>query len=76
MIPGRGAGLLLHVTSLPSRFGIGDAGPAAYRFVSALSGADQTFWQVLPPAPDTRKTPLFTVPCHFGFCIKSSPDQS
>ena len=51
MIPGGGAGLLLHVTSLPSRFGIGDTGPAAYRFVSALSGADQTFWQVLPLHP-------------------------
>jgi len=39
------------VTSLPSRFGIGDLGPAATSFVTALSGAGQVFWQVLPLHP-------------------------
>jgi 4-alpha-glucanotransferase len=39
------------VTSLPSRFGTGDLGPAAIRFVTALSQAGQTFWQVLPLHP-------------------------
>jgi 4-alpha-glucanotransferase len=47
----RRSGLLLHVTSLPSRFGIGDLGPAATRFVTDLSRAGQTFWQVLPIHP-------------------------
>lgn len=47
----RAAGILLHPTSLPSRFGIGDFGPAAYRFVDFLSSARQGLWQVLPLGP-------------------------
>jgi len=39
------------VTSLPSRFGTGDLGPAAANFVTALSEAGQVFWQVLPLHP-------------------------
>jgi 4-alpha-glucanotransferase len=44
----RGSGVLLHITSLPSRFGIGDLGPAAYRFADLLAGAGQRYWQILP----------------------------
>jgi 4-alpha-glucanotransferase len=47
----RGSGMLLHVTSLPSRFGIGDLGPEAYRFVDFLAEAKQSFWQILPVSP-------------------------
>ncbi len=47
----RAAGILLHPTSLPSRGGIGDFGPAAYRFVDFLSSARQGIWQVLPLGP-------------------------
>lgn len=47
----RRSGILLHVTSLPSPFGIGDLGPGAYRFVDFLSGAKQGVWQVLPLNP-------------------------
>jgi 4-alpha-glucanotransferase len=47
----RVGGLLLHPTSLPSRFGIGDLGPEAYRFVDFLAGAGQRLWQVLPLGP-------------------------
>jgi len=47
----RAAGILLHPTSLPSRGGIGDFGPAAYRFVDALTSARQGLWQVLPLGP-------------------------
>jgi 4-alpha-glucanotransferase len=47
----RSAGILLHVTSLPSRFGIGDLGPAAYRWVDQLARAKQSWWQVLPLGP-------------------------
>src|ERR1700726_5313603 len=47
----RAAGILLHPTSLPSRGGIGDFGPAAYRFVDFLASARQGLWQVLPLGP-------------------------
>src|SRR5215468_1109833 len=47
----RAAGILLHPTSLPSRGGIGDFGPAAYRFVDFLASARQGIWQVLPLGP-------------------------
>src|SRR5262245_58945837 len=48
---GRSAGLLLHPTSLPGPYGIGDLGPAAYAFVEALASARQAWWQVLPLGP-------------------------
>ena len=47
----RAAGILLHPTSLPSRGGIGDFGPAAYRFADSLASARQGLWQVLPLGP-------------------------
>jgi len=47
----RSSGILLHPTSLPSRFGIGDLGPEARRFVDFLEGSKQRLWQVLPLGP-------------------------
>src|SRR5258706_14473590 len=47
----RASGVLLHPTSLPGRFGIGDLGPDAYRFVDLLVDAGQKVWQVLPLGP-------------------------
>ena len=47
----RGAGILLPVFSLPGKYGIGDFGSAAYRFVDFLSNAGQRYWQVLPMGP-------------------------
>ena len=47
----RAAGVLLHVTSLPGPHGVGDFGPAAYRFVDWLQGAGQRLWQWLPTTP-------------------------
>lgn len=47
----RTSGILLHITSLPSPFGIGDLGPAAYQFSNFLSRTKQTYWQVLPLNP-------------------------
>src|ERR1700724_537356 len=44
-------GILLHTTSLPSRGGIGDFGPAAYEFLDFLASARQGLWQVLPLGP-------------------------
>jgi 4-alpha-glucanotransferase len=45
---GRASGILLHPTSLPGRFGIGDLGPEAYKFVDFLFGTGQSLWQILP----------------------------
>jgi 4-alpha-glucanotransferase len=47
----RASGILLHPTSLPSRGGIGDFGPAAYEFADFLTAARQGVWQVLPLGP-------------------------
>src|SRR3954452_872750 len=44
----RASGILLHPTSLPSRGGIGNLGPAAHEFVDFLARAKQHLWQVLP----------------------------
>ncbi len=47
----RSSGILLHPTSLPGRFGIGDLGEQAYRFVDFLEDSQQTLWQILPLGP-------------------------
>ena len=47
----RSAGILLHPTSLPGKFGIGDLGNDAYRFIDFLVEAGQTLWQVFPLGP-------------------------
>jgi 4-alpha-glucanotransferase len=49
----RASGVLLHITSLPSRYGIGDLGPASYKFADFLAAARQRYWQVLPLNPPT-----------------------
>lgn len=51
MLPPRAAGVLLHPSALPSRFGIGDFGPEARRFLDFLAAARMTWWQVLPLGP-------------------------
>src|SRR5262249_31980607 len=47
----RASGVLLHVTSLPSPYGIGDVGPAAVAWVDRLQEAGQRWWQALPLGP-------------------------
>lgn len=47
----RRAGVLLHLSSLPSRYGVGDLGPGAYRFVEFLAQAGMSLWQMLPFCP-------------------------
>ena len=47
----RASGILLHPTSLPSNYGIGNLGAAAYKFIDFLALAKQTYWQVLPLGP-------------------------
>ena len=47
----RSSGILLHPSSLPSKFGIGDFGPNAYTFIDYLEKSGQSLWQVLPLGP-------------------------
>lgn len=47
----RTSGILMHISSLPSRHGIGTFGKEAYRFVDFLVAAGQTYWQILPITP-------------------------
>jgi len=44
----RGSGILMHISSLPGKYGIGDFGKGAYEFVDFLEKAKQKFWQILP----------------------------
>lgn len=47
----RGSGILLHISSLPSLYGIGDLGPSAYQFADFLAETKQSYWQILPLTP-------------------------
>lgn len=47
----RSSGILLHPTSLPGKFGVGDLGDNAYRFVDWLADHGQSIWQILPLGP-------------------------
>lgn len=47
----RSCGILLHIASLPCRYGVGQLGRPAFDFVDYLSAAGQTYWQVLPLVP-------------------------
>ena len=51
MSSSRSSGVLLHPTSLPGRFGIGDLGASAFEFIDLLAAAGQRLWQVLPLGP-------------------------
>ena len=51
MINYRTAGIILHITSLPGKFGIGDLGSDAYKFVDFLESSGQKLWQILPIGP-------------------------
>lgn len=44
----RSSGILMHISSLPGEYGIGDLGKEAYGFVDFLSKAEQKSWQILP----------------------------
>ena len=51
MTPARASGILAHITSLPSPFGIGDIGPASLAFIDFLVACGQSYWQFLPTGP-------------------------
>ena len=71
----RSSGLLLHITSLPGRFGIGDLGPEAYRFVDACAAVGQRVWQMLPLGPVAYGYSPYASPSTFaGNPLLISPD--
>jgi 4-alpha-glucanotransferase len=73
----RGSGILLHVTSLPSSYGVGDLGPEAYRFTDFLAQAKQSYWQVLPLNPTNPaygNSPYSSISAFAGNTLLISPD--
>ena len=75
MLFSRSSGVLLHITSLPSPYGIGDLGPAAYTFADHLAEAGQSIWQVLPIVPVGYGESPYASPSTFaGNPLLISPD--
>jgi 4-alpha-glucanotransferase len=71
----RASGLLLHVTSLPSSYGIGDVGPGAFAWVDRLHDADQSWWQGLPLGPTGyANSPYQPLSSFAGNWLLISPD--
>lgn len=75
MMTRRAAGLLLHPTSLPGRFGIGDLGPSADRFLEWAQAAGQKIWQVLPLGPTGGASPYGTLSVYAGNPLLLSPER-
>ncbi len=72
----RAAGLLLHPTSLPGRFGIGDLGPEADRFLDWARDAGQRWWQILPLGPpDSHNAPYSCLSAFAGNPLLISPER-
>ena len=62
----RRAGILLHPTSLPSKYGIGDLGKEAFEFIDYLKAAGQSIWQILPLNPVGFGYSPYQSPSAFG----------
>lgn len=71
----RKSGILLHPSSLPSAFGVGDFGQAAYTFLDRLAEAKQTLWQILPLVPtDAGGSPYSSASAFAGNPLLISPE--
>jgi len=71
----RASGVLLHVTSLPSPYGIGDVGPAAVKWIDQLHDAGQSWWQALPLGPTGYgDSPYQSLSSFAGNALLISPD--
>jgi len=71
----RASGVLLHITSLPSPYGIGDVGPAALATVDRLKAAGQSCWQALPLGPTGYgNSPYQSLSSFAGNDLLISPD--
>jgi 4-alpha-glucanotransferase len=74
----RSSGILLHITSLPSPFGIGDFGPDAYSFADFLADANQKLWQILPlnlTSTTYGNSPYSSFSAFAGNPLMISPDR-
>ena len=75
MLTERASGILLHPTSFPTRFGIGDLGPRAHEFLDWLAAAGQRYWQVLPLCPaDPGGSPYQSASSFAGHPLLVSPE--
>lgn len=73
----RASGILLHITSLPSAFGIGDLGPESYKFADTLAKAGQHYWSILPLSPtrlEDGNSPYQTSSAFAGNPLLISPE--
>ncbi|MCR5350434.1 MAG: 4-alpha-glucanotransferase [Acholeplasmatales bacterium] len=63
----REAGILLHITSLPGKYGCGSLGKCAYDFVDFLKRSNQHIWQILPIGPTSYGDSPYSALSNFGF---------
>jgi 4-alpha-glucanotransferase len=68
----RASGILLHITSLPGKYGVGDFGPQAYRFADFLHRAKQSYWQILPLNPPHSRLNISPYNCLSAFAGNTS----
>jgi 4-alpha-glucanotransferase len=72
----RSSGVLVHITSLPSPYGIGDVGPVAFAMVDRLQAAGQGWWQALPLGPTgAGNSPYSSLSSFAGNELIISPDR-
>jgi malto-oligosyltrehalose synthase/4-alpha-glucanotransferase len=74
---GRSSGILMHITSLPSKFGIGDFGPQAKAFADMLHQGYQKYWQLLPLSPvdkNSQYSPYSSYSSMAGNVLLLSPE--
>jgi malto-oligosyltrehalose synthase/4-alpha-glucanotransferase len=74
----RSAGIIMHITSLPSAFSIGDMGPEARKFADFLSHSNQKYWQLLPLNPTSASayySPYSSLSSMAGNTLLISPDD-
>jgi 4-alpha-glucanotransferase len=72
----RSSGILLHPTSLPGRFGIGDLGDEAYAFADFLAASGQNLWQMLPVGPTSfGDSPYACYSAFAGNTLLVSPER-
>lgn len=73
----RSSGIILHITSLPSPYGIGDLGPNAYKFADFLETASVRYWQILPlnyTEEGSSYSPYSGISAFAGNTLLISPD--
>jgi len=77
MLKKRSSGILAHISSLPSPYGIGDIGPSSYFFIDFLAACDQSYWQFLPTGPTGPPfdySPYMSSSAFAGSYLLLSPD--